>query len=363
MLIAADHLWLEGALRTGMAIETDGTTITALRPLGQDSPDRRAHLVMPGCVDLQVNGGGGVMLNDQPSADTMRRMSAAHRRLGTTAIMPTVITDAPQVMSAAADAALETAGHDGILGLHIEGPHINATKRGTHAERFIRPLDNRTLAQVERLRDAGIPVIVTLAPEEVTPEQIATLRAMGAVVSAGHSAATAQQARTGIAAGISMFTHLFNAMPPLLHRDPGLVGAAILSDGYCGIIADGIHVSWEALRIAIAARPRPDRMFLVSDAMATVGGPDHFKLYGQTITVKDGALVNAEGSLAGAHIDMVSSLRNLVTQADMPLVRVIPMATDIPRAAINLPPQKIAPGTAVADLIALDEDLTLTEPL
>lgn len=362
LLIAADHIWHDGALHPAALIETDGARITGLHAAGSRPADRSVHLMMPACTDLQVNGGGGVMVNDAPHPGTLRRIAAAHRSVGTGWVMPTVITDAPEVMEAAAEAAIAVAGAPGQLGLHIEGPHINPVRRGTHAERFIRPLDEATMAVLRRLRNADVRTILTLAPELADPAAIVEIRAMGVVVSAGHSAANADQARAGLDAGVSMFTHLYNAMPPMLSRDPGLVGAAILSPAYTGIIADGIHVSWEALRIAIAARPVRGRVFLVSDAMATVAGPDHFILYGQQIEVRDGALVNSEGSLAGAHVDMVTGLRNLVHKAQIPLAEAIAMATDVPRAAIGLPPERgVAVGAPLGGLIALDHDLMLEE--
>lgn len=361
MLIGVDHLWQSGRLLTGQTVLLSDGQIADIRPAAQGDPvQRRCHVLMPACTDLQVNGGGGVMLNGAPTVQTVRRMAEAHRALGTCAMMPTVITDAPDVMEAAARAVVDTRGEPGLLGLHIEGPHIAPAKRGTHEARFVRPLDDRTMAVLRSLREADVPVILTLAPETVTADQIRTVATMGVTLSAGHSMATADQARAAFGAGVSMVTHLFNAMPPMLHRDPGLPGAAILSEAFCGVIADGIHVSWEALRIAIAARPRPDRMFLVSDAMATVGGPDHFTLYGQTIRVRDGALVNAEGNLAGAHTDMITSLAGVVRHAGVPLAQAIAMATDIPRAAIGLPPDPgVVPGAALDGLVALDDTLTL----
>lgn len=360
MLIAVDHLWQAGALQADRLVEVVAGRIARVTARGAGTADLRCHVLMPGCVDLQVNGGGGVLVNSDPTPGGLRRIARAHRGLGTHAILPTVITDAPEVLEAAAEAAIALRGTPGQLGLHVEGPHIAAARRGTHDGRFIRPLGAHTLDLVGRLRGAGVVVVVTLAPETVTPRQIGALRATGAVVSAGHSAATADQARAGFAAGITMATHLFNAMPPMLHRDPGLAAAAILSQAWCGVIADGIHVSWDMLRLAIAARPRPDRMFLVSDAMATVGGPDRFTLYGQQITVRNGALVNAEGALAGAHTDMLRSLAGVVAHAGVPLARAIAMATDIPRAALGLPPLAGAiPGAALADLVALDDDLRL----
>lgn len=361
MLIAADLIWQGGALRRGMAVETDGARITGLRDGATDTPDARVHLLMPACVDLQVNGGGGVMLNDDPSADAMRAIRDAHARLGTGAVMPVLISDTPDAVDAAAEAAIAVQGEPALLGLHIEGPHLNPARQGTHDASLFRPLDGRTMTALARLRGAGVPVILTLAPELNDPALIAQAAAMGVVVSAGHSDATVDQARDGLAAGVSMFTHLFNAMPQMASRQPGIIAAAILSDAWCGMIADGIHVSWDMLRIAIAARPRPDRCFLVSDAMATVGGPDHFTLYGQEIHLREGRLVNAAGALAGAHIDMLTSMANLHRQADVPLDRAIAMATDLPRAAIGLPPLRIAPGTALRDVVALDDGLRLMQ--
>ena len=360
-LIAPRQIWSEGRLLTGMALEVRDGRVSALRPLGTDTPDQAPNLVMPAPWDLQVNGGGGAMVNSDPSTDGLRTIAAAHRRLGTGAILPTVITDAPEVTEAAAEAVLATWGEPGLLGLHIEGPHIAPARRGTHAEQYIRPLDDRTVRLVERLRTAGIQVMITLAPELADPALIARLHAAGAILSAGHSAASAKETETALARGVTCFTHLYNAMPPMTSRDPGLLGAALVSDAYAGIIADGIHVDWRMIKIALRARPRPGLTFAVSDAMATVGGPDHFDLYGQTIRVQNGALVNAEGSLAGAHLDMVTSLRNLVSHADVPLPEAIAMTTDTPARVLGLASPAIGPGTPLSDLIALGADLCLTD--
>jgi N-acetylglucosamine-6-phosphate deacetylase len=358
VLIAPSLLWSEGALHEGTALETAAGNVTHLRPLGRDTPDATPHLVMPGCTDLQVNGGGGVMLNGDATPDGLARIVAAHRRLGTSELLATVITDHPDRTEAAAEAVLAAQGLDGLLGIHIEGPHIAPARRGTHDAAHIRPLDRRTVALVARLRAAGVAVMLTLAPEQADPALMAELVQSGAVLSIGHSEATRDQTRAALANGVSCFTHLYNAMPPMASRDPGLLATAILSDAFCGLIADGIHVHWDMIRLALAARPRPDRTFLVSDAMATVGGPDHFELYGQRIAVRDGALVNAEGSLAGAHIDMVTSLANLHRHVQVPLDRAIAMATDIPRAAMGLAPVRVA-SAPLSRLIALTPDLVL----
>lgn len=357
MLIAPGLLWSGGRVHHGMAMEVSGNTVTALRPLGTDTPDLAPPIILPALIDLQVNGGGGVMVNADPTADGLRSIAAAHRHLGTGAILPTVITDAPEVMEAAADATLATAGEPGLLGLHIEGPHIAPARRGTHPANHIRPLDVRTVAVVERLRAADVAVMITLAPERADPTLLARLVASGAVVSVGHSEATADEARAAFARGVRCVTHLYNAMEPMTSRAPGLLGTALVSDVAVGIIADGIHVSWEMVTIALRARPRPGLTFAVSDAMATVGGPDSFTLSGQEIRVRDGALVNAEGSLAGAHVDMATSLRNLATRAGVPLPEAIAMCTDTPRAVLGLTPQAMGAGTALNDLLALDDNL------
>ena len=364
MLIAADRLWTRGALATGLAIETDGARITALRPLAGDTPDRTVPLLLPGCTDLQVNGGGGVLFNADPSAAGLAAIAQAHHRLGTAQILPTVITDAPEVLEAAADAVIAAMGAEigavpGVAGIHVEGPHIAPERRGTHDAGFIRPLDGRTMAVLHRLRAARVPVLLTLAPERADPALLRQAADLGVVLSAGHSMATADQARQALADGVTMFTHLYNAMPQMTSRAPGMIAAAILSPAWCGLIADGIHVAPEMLALALAARPRPDRCFLVSDAMPTVGGPDRFRLYGMDIAVRDGALVNPQGALAGAHVDMLESLRRLIAMTGLPLERAIAMATDLPRQAIRLPALAFAPGTALRDLLALDDGLRM----
>ncbi|MDT1063943.1 N-acetylglucosamine-6-phosphate deacetylase [Paracoccus sp. CPCC 101403] len=359
MLIAADRCWIDGALVPDLAVEVVAGRVSALRPLGSDRPDQRVALLMPGCTDLQVNGGGGVLFNADPTPHGIQMIAAAHHRLGTAQILPTVITDAPEVMEAAADAVIAAFGQPGIAGIHIEGPHIAVARRGTHDPRFIRPLDARTMVVLRRLRAAGIPVLLTLAPELAEPALLREATALGVVLSAGHTTATADQARAGMAAGVTMFTHLFNAMPQMTSREPGIIAAAILSEGWCGLIADGVHVSAEMLRVAMQARPRTDRCFLVSDAMPTVGGPDRFTLYGMDIHVQDGALVNSQGSLAGAHIDMLESMRRLIAMTDLSLERAIAMATDLPRQAMGLPRLALASGVRIRDLLALDDSLNM----
>ena len=361
--IAPDRLFDGRDLHDGAALRLRNGTATEIAAKAPAQARRVAGLLVPGFLDLQVNGGGGVMLNSQPDADGMRTIAAAHRRFGTVALLPTLISDTADQMDRAVDAAIATRGEPGIAGLHLEGPHIAPDRRGTHARTVLRRLDEHTLDAVARLRRHGIAVLITVAPEAATPEQIAALTNLGAVVSLGHSDCDAAAAQAALAAGATAFTHLFNAMSQMTHRAPGMVGTAINSDAYCGIICDGHHVAYEMVGLALRARPRRDRMLLVSDAMATVGGPDSFDLYGQTITLRDGQLVNAEGSLAGAHTTMLDGVAGLVSHVGVPLDEALRMATAIPAEAIGLPALGRITDRRTEDLLLLSPDLDLVGTL
>lgn len=343
----------------GMAVGFAGGVVRAVVPLG-DAPAgvrRIGGLVTPGYLDLQVNGGGGVLLNNDPSVAGIAAIAAAHRRLGSVGVMPTVITDTPQVLAAAVAAAVAAKG---TLGLHIEGPHISLARRGTHAAAHVRALDDVTLAHVARLRQAGVAVMITLAPEAVQAGQITQLVAMGAIVSLGHSDATAEAVQAALAEGARCFTHLFNAMSPMLGRAAGMTGVAINSDAYCGMICDGHHVADAMLGLAIRARPVPERCFLVSDAMATVGGPDRFHLYGQEIRLEGGKLVNAEGALAGAHTTMAEGVARLVRHVGLTAEAALRMAVTVPAEVIGRPDLAQISGRDAADLLVLGPDMMPT---
>lgn len=316
-------------------------------------------MISPGFVDLQVNGGGGVLLNASPTVEGMAAIATAHRRFGTVAVLPTLITDRPEVLDRASNAALAARDQNGLIGLHIEGPHIAPTRRGTHAANLIRPMDGRTLDVVARLRKAQVPTMITVAPEATTPEQIRQLTAMGAVVSLGHTDASSEQMEAAFAAGANCATHLYNAMSPMTSRAPGAVGAVINSDCFSGVICDGHHVDDRMVALAIRARPVEGRMFLVSDAMPTVGGSDQFELYGQKITVKDGRLINADGNLAGAHLTMAQALQRLVEQVGVSLEQALRMAISVPATCIKAPELGELLGRAVQDVILLDARLNV----
>ena len=346
-------------LAPGQAVGISDTAAVSVLPVSALPPGakrlRVKGTITPGFLDLQVNGGGDVFVNADPTPAGMAAIAAAHRRFGTVGIMPTVITDAPEVLDRAAEAALLSIGQLGLLGLHIEGPHISHARRGTHATRLIRPLDERTIAIVRRLRAAGVPVMITVAPEAVSPGQIAALAATGAVVSLGHTDTDAATVLAALTEGATCFTHLFNAMSPMLNRSAGVTGACINSTAFAGIICDGIHVADEMVGLALRARPKPDTTFLVSDAMPTVGGSDHFNLYGDVIRLQAGRLVNSEGSLAGAHVTMAESLARLIFVVGIEPDAALRMAVTIPARVIGAQHLATVPGRRLQDLLVLND--------
>lgn len=360
--IASDKVFDGQNIHEGMAIRVVGGQVAGVSPIANLNVPAQpvAGLITPGFVDVQVNGGGGVLFNHDPTAEGIAKIAVAHHALGTAAIMPTVITDTPDVLEAAANAALAARGMACFAGLHIEGPHIDPRKRGTHDARFIRPMDEETMTIVQRLCSADVPVMITVAPEAVTSSHIAALVDMGAIVSLGHSGCTAAEADTAFAAGATCVTHLFNAMSQMEGRAPGLTGAAINSDAHVGMICDGVHVADDMLAVALRGRPKPDLSFIVSDAMPTVGGPDRFELYGQEIRVKDGKLINAEGNLAGAHTTMAEGVARLVHKVGQDVEAALRMAITTPANLIKASHLTQLAGRKLADVMVLDPTLQLT---
>ena len=358
--ILPEALFEGGRLRRGRAVYLEGGRVLRTADaaeIGTGAPRAEmAGVLSPGFVDLQVNGGGGRLVNTTPTPEAMIEIAAAHRRFGTVAILPTVITDTDAVLDAAAEAAVQALGAPGIAGLHIEGPHLSVARKGTHDAAHVRPFAPATLRRVRRLRDAGVPVMITVAAEAISPADVAALAEMGAVVSIGHSDARAEDVEPLIGAGLRAATHLFNAMSPLTSREPGVVGAVIDSELYAGIICDGIHVDDRAVAIACRARPRPDRMMLVSDAMPTVGGPDRFRLYDDDIALSDGRLVNREGGLAGAHVTQAEGVLRLAQVVGLGLEAALAMAITHPAEAMRLPELAAVEGRLASDLICLAPD-------
>lgn len=361
--ISADTIFDGERLLPRHAILVGDGRVQAVRPASSvQVQQHHVGILMPGFFDIQVNGGGGALLNTSPTVAGLTQIAAAHRALGTVALMPTVITDAPEVLAQAVDTICSVHGTLGIVGLHIEGPHLSRARRGTHDARYIRPMAEVTMALVRRLKSEGVPVLITVAPESVTPQQIAALVSAGAVVSLGHSDADAVTTREAMAAGATGFTHLYNAMSPMQHRAPGMTGAAIASDAWCSIIADGKHVDPAMVALACRARPRPDRMIAISDAMATVGGPDTFTLYDQSIRLQDSMLINSEGALAGAHLTMAEAVANLISYGISPL-DALRMGRHNPAQMMGIWDKMAMIGMRQSDLILLDETFAFVGPL
>jgi len=321
------------------------------------------YMACPGYIDLQVNGGGGVMFNNDPTVAGLKMIGQAHLRLGTTSYLPTFITDTADKLDLAADSVIAAIGQYGVSGIHIEGPHINIARKGTHGSQFIRPFDERTFQTLTRLRQAQIPTMLTLAPECLDDDTIiAKLVAMGVIVSAGHTNASAAQIRTALNQGLSCFTHLHNAMTPMSSREAGVVGEALASQAWCGMICDGHHVDDTVLRLSIQAKEKSGRLFIVSDAMATVGGPNFFTLYGEKIFVENGRLINNQGSLAGAHTSMAQSVHYFVSHLDLSSQQILPMATCVPAQLMKVQDTigQLVAG-AKADIVLLHQDWTVAE--
>ncbi|MFN7002121.1 MAG: N-acetylglucosamine-6-phosphate deacetylase [Roseinatronobacter sp.] len=349
-------------LHPGAAVALDGDRIAALYPAGTPLPpdadvtDLGPGLLTPGCVDLQVNGGGGEMVGTQTDLDQIARICAAHQRLGATAILPTLISDTPDVTRQVIAAGIEAtqAAIPGFAGLHLEGPHLDPARKGAHRADVLRPMEAADLDLLCHSAQTLPALMVTLAPEAVRNDQIAALRAAGVIVSLGHTNCAAEVAK---AAGAQCATHLFNAMSGLSAREPGLIGAALASDMMCGIIADGVHVARESLQIALRMKA-DDALFLVSDAMAAAGtSADHFLLDNRRILRRDGRLTLENGTLAGADISLPQSVAHLV-QLGVPPTRALAMASRIPADVIGASDRgRIQPG-ARADLLHLTDDFT-----
>lgn len=359
-VLAADG-WREGAV----VVVEDGHVreLAARAPAGANVHDLSDRVLLPGFIDCQVNGGGGVLFNDAPTVAGIRAIGAAHRHFGTTGFLPTLISDTLDKMRAAiaaADAAI-TERVPGVLGIHLEGPFISQARRGVHAAKFLHAPDAGELRLAASLQHGN--TVLTLAPECVSPAAINELVQAGVVVSAGHSAADYTTARAALDAGVRGFTHLYNAMSPLTSRAPGMVGAALDdTNAWCGVIVDGHHVAPASLRVALKAKPR-GKVFLVTDAMPPVGAADpSYVLNGETITVRDGICQTATGTLAGSALSMIDALRNTIDMLDVSLDEAARMASTYPADFLGLGAShgRIEAGHR-ADFTVLDADLHVTE--
>ena len=357
--VSADTVFDGASVHPQCAVVIEGSRIAALLPRSEVPSDVPTDVlpagawIAPGFIDTQVNGGGDVLFNDDPTPGGIAAIVRAHRKFGTTALRPTLISDTPETARAALD-AVERAipANPSVLGIHLEGPFLSPEKPGVHdPARFRRP----AAQDVEHLtaRRPGA-TLVTLAPEQVPDAFIAELARAGVRVSLGHSVATYAQTRAALAQGLTGFTHLFNAMRPPASREPGPIVAALETPGvWFGMIVDGHHVDPALLRLALRGVARP---MLVTDAMPTVGGSrSSFTLYGQDIGVREGRCTRADGTLAGAHLDMASAVRNCVELLGVPLTQALRFASAEPANFLGLGDSlgRIARGYR-ADLVALD---------
>ncbi len=358
-------------LLKGHALVVEGGRVIALASdedaPGGDVVDLGGDILSPGFVDLQVNGGGGVMVNDAPTVETLETMAQAHRSLGVTAFLPTLITDAAEVTAAAISAAQDAVNAEipGIAGLHLEGPHLSAARKGAHDSSLIRPMSSADLDALVRAA-RSLPVLkVTVAPESVSLDQVKALSNAGVFVSLGHTDAGFDTCMSYAKAGARSATHLFNAMSQLGNRDPGLVGAVLASGALsAGLIADGIHVHPETIRAALAAKTGPGAIYLVSDAMAAAGSDiTSFSLNGRTIHRKSGRLTLDDGTLAGADLDLARAVQVMVQDVGMPVETALAMATSVPAKVAGIDGAGRLLVGRPAQLVRLGTDFRLQKPL
>ncbi|MGA0545053.1 N-acetylglucosamine-6-phosphate deacetylase [Brevundimonas sp. VNH65] len=352
-------------LRDDIVVIIDGDRILSVGPsdpsLDAETCDLDGGLLVPGFIDTQVNGGGGALFNADPSVETIATIGETHRRFGTTGFLPTLLSDDLEVVDRGIE-AVEAAIHQGVpgvLGIHIEGPFLNLRRKGIHDASKFRVLEQDMIERLTRLRKGR--TLITLAPEMTSPDLIRRLVTAGARVSAGHTDADHSTMRSAFAAGVTGVTHLFNAMPALQNRAPGVVGAALEDQqAWCGLIVDGHHVDPVVLKLGLRCRPL-DRFMLVTDAMPSVGlKTDHFHLQGRRINVRDGVCTDDQGVLAGSDLDMATAFRNTIALLDVDLAAASTMASAAPAAFLGLAGERgrIAPGQ-IADLALLNDDLVV----
>lgn len=364
MIITCDKLLTSNGWLNSQSITVKNGIIVAIESVGPSSPSVHHHPILaPGFIDIQVNGGGGVLFNQQPNSSALQHMFAAHQAFGTTAMLPTLITDGLETMQQAADAIINarTQGSPGIIGVHFEGPWLSKSRKGVHPESHIRhPSED----ELKLLRHSNLgQVMVTLAPEHVDATIIKEMTDDGIIVFLGHSAATAEQVTRALDAGAKGFTHLFNAMSPMQSRAPGMVGAALQSPhSYAGLIVDGFHVDPICCQVAIRSLGR-EKVALVTDAMALAASDEtHMDFFDTSIRKQNNCLTTPDGTLAGSCLTMIDAVRNTMHQCGVSLQDALFMASTTPANAAGVGDKQgsIEVGKA-ADFVALDEDVSIRQ--
>jgi len=359
LALSPTQLFTGDGIVENATVRIDGGHIVDVATVASHDAVKLDGLLAPGFVDVQVNGGGGVLFNDAQTVETLAVIAKAHSRFGVTGFMATLISDEREKTVRAIKAVGEAirAGVDGLLGLHLEGPWLSKPRRGVHPAKYLRELDAEDLKILTR--KYPFPLMVTVAPEQIGPATIRTLADAGVIVSLGHTAATAEEVERAIDAGATGFTHLFNAMPPMEGRNPGPLGVALgRRDCWAGIILDGIHLHPASARAALAAKTA-DRLVLVSDAMATIGSAQSsMTLFGEAITVKDGALRTEAGTLAGAHLELSGAVRNAMSMLNASREDALRMTSATPADFVKVGHERgrIAPGYR-GDMVLLDQGM------
>ena len=314
-------------------------------------------ILAPGFIDLQVNGGGGVLFNNSPNKESLNTIIKAHQFFGTTSVMPTVISDSLEVLEQCITTVTEEIkNNSSLLGIHIEGPFFNTKYRGVHQKQYISTINSDYLNLFESLK--GFPVMLTLAPECISSQQLKHLTSLGIKTLAGHSDATYDELDDAIKNGLDGFTHLFNAMGQISAREPGVVGSALhFENTFASIIVDLHHVHPSLIQLAYQLKPK-GKLFFISDSMATINhGKPSFELYDEVVNESDGRLVNSEGKLAGSSITQIDAVKNAYQKCNIPLNQALAMASRYPAEYLGIENHlgSLKPGYR-ADLVHFDSN-------
>lgn len=362
-VISANRIFDGHKMHDNAQVVVENGLIKSIEQRNKRAKQHIDGLLCSGFIDLQVNGGGGALLNTHRDVDGIEAIFAAHHNYGTTAMLPTLITDTAAVMASAADAIADAIAQKsaGIIGVHFEGPHLSVAKKGAHSEAFIRPISDAEWSVLAR-EDLG-QIKVTVAPENISCDDIKRMVELGVIVFLGHSNADFKTAQAALDAGATGFTHLYNAMSPMTSREPGMVGAALLNDyATCGLIVDGLHVDYDACRLALKTKPKGS-VVLVTDAMSVVGTDiERFAFFDREIIRTGNQLNSTTGELAGSALDMIQAVANTVKYVGVPIEEALRMASLYPAKCLGIEKEygQLIAG-ARADIIAIDDNWQVTQ--